>query len=387
MAQQDSIGQQSVAFIGCGESLQKESPEDNKIFLLQVTTSNHKINPNPPGKICTSILQRLLNTQLLTTHTFHITTRTAAGKARLSSSLRAPLTTKVHLHVLETTSTIQAATTTVILGCKSSQYRAILSAPGVRAALRGKILISVLGGVTEFDLRAALGDEKDEAQCDIVRALPNVAALVGDSTTLVSGESANARQTACELFRHVGSVHEVPSEKIEAAAVVTASGPALLAVTLQSVSLALVAKGFDEDSARRFAAASMRSTAGLAVAGYSPEYIIKQVATAGGSTEQGLRVLKELGVGEGFGRAVDATFKAAKKLGADEPAATVEDDEVVGGDMSGQAQEVPESMRAVVLKGVRQIEVENRPVPTIVDDRDMIVKVQLSGLCGRYVWI
>ena len=182
-------------------------------------------------------------------------------------------------------------------------------------------------------------------------------------------------------------MHEVPSEKIEAAAVVTASGPALLAVTLQSVSLALVAKGFDEDSARRFAAASMRSTAGLAVAGYSPEYIIKQVATAGGSTEQGLRVLKELGVGEGFGRAVDATFKAAKKLGADEPAATVEDDEVVGGDMSGQAQEVPESMRAVVLKGVRQIEVENRPVPTIVDDGDMIVKVQLSGLCGRYVWI
>ena len=203
--------------------------------------------------------------------------------------------------------------------------------------------------------------------------------------TLVSGESANARQTACELFRHVGSVHEVPSEKIEAAAVVTASGPALFAATLQSMSLALVAKGFDEDSARGFAAASMRSTAGLAVAGYPPEYIIKQVATVGGSTEKGLRVLEELGVGEGFGRAVDATFKAAKKLGAVKPAAAVEDSEGLGVDLSAQVQEVPGLMRAVVLKGVRQIEVEDRPVPTIVDDGDMIVKVQLSGLCGRYV--
>ena len=90
-------------------------------------------------------------------------------------------------------------------------------------------------------------------------------------------------------------------------------------------------------------------------------------------------------MGEGFGRAVDATFEAAKKLGAAKPAAAVENCGSVGVDLSGPAQEVPESMRAVVLKGVRQIEVEDRPVPTIVDDADMIVKVQLSGLCGRYV--
>ena len=234
-------------------------------------------------------------------------------------------------------------------------------------------------------MRGALeGNEEEEVQCDIVRALPNVAALVGDSATLVSGENAKARQTACELFRHVGSVHEVPSEKIDAAAVVTASGPAFFASILQSVSLALVAKGFDEDSARGFAAASMRSTAGLAMAGHPPEYIIQQVATVGGSTEKGLRVLEELGVGEGLGRAVDATFEAAKKLGGVKLAAAVKNGASEGVNLSGQAQEIPGSMRAVVLKGVRQIEVEDRPVPTIVDDADMIVKVQLSGLCGRY---
>ncbi|USP76434.1 alcohol dehydrogenase [Curvularia clavata] len=350
MAQQDTIGQQSLAFIGC-------------------------------GKICTPIVQRLLYAKFLDTHTLHITTRTAESKLRLSSILRASPTTNLQLHVLETASTIQAANT-IVLGCKSSQYREILSTPGVRAALCGKTLISVLGGVTESDLCTALGGEEGEAQCDIVRALPNVAALVGESATLVSGGSASARQTACELFQHVGSVHEVPPEKIEAAAVVTASGPAFFAAVLQSVSLALVAKGFDEDSARMFAAASMRSTAKLAVTGQTPEYIIKQVATVGGSTEKGLRLLEELGVREGFGRAVNATFEAAKKLGAIKPAATVENGASVGVDLSGQAHVIPETMRAVVLKGVRQIEVEYRSVPMIVDDCDMIVKVQLSGLCG-----
>lgn len=39
-------------------------------------------------------------------------------------------------------------------------------------------------------------------------------------------------------------------------------------------------------------------------------------------------------------------------------------------------------MRAVVFKGVGQVQVEDRPIPTIQDPRDAIVKVTVSALCG-----
>lgn len=43
----------------------------------------------------------------------------------------------------------------------------------------------------------------------------------------------------------------------------------------------------------------------------------------------------------------------------------------------------PDSMRAVVFKEVRKVEVEQRPVPKIQDPQDVIVKVRYTALCGR----
>lgn len=40
-------------------------------------------------------------------------------------------------------------------------------------------------------------------------------------------------------------------------------------------------------------------------------------------------------------------------------------------------------MRAVVLKGVKSVVIEDRPVPVIQDPKDIIVKVQYTALCGR----
>ncbi|KAH6996013.1 chaperonin 10-like protein [Ilyonectria sp. MPI-CAGE-AT-0026] len=40
------------------------------------------------------------------------------------------------------------------------------------------------------------------------------------------------------------------------------------------------------------------------------------------------------------------------------------------------------TMRAVVLKGVKNVAVEERPIPTIQDPKDIIVKVRYTALCG-----
>ncbi len=43
------------------------------------------------------------------------------------------------------------------------------------------------------------------------------------------------------------------------------------------------------------------------------------------------------------------------------------------------------TMKAVVFKGPLKVEIEERPVPTIQDAQDMILKVEYSALCGRCV--
>lgn len=46
---------------------------------------------------------------------------------------------------------------------------------------------------------------------------------------------------------------------------------------------------------------------------------------------------------------------------------------------------LPRVMRSVVFKEPHKVQVEDRPVPTIQDPRDIVVKVTKSALCGRYV--
>jgi threonine dehydrogenase-like Zn-dependent dehydrogenase len=44
-----------------------------------------------------------------------------------------------------------------------------------------------------------------------------------------------------------------------------------------------------------------------------------------------------------------------------------------------------ETMKAVVFKGTLKVEIEDRPIPKIVDPTDIIIKVKYSALCGRCV--
>jgi hypothetical protein len=42
-----------------------------------------------------------------------------------------------------------------------------------------------------------------------------------------------------------------------------------------------------------------------------------------------------------------------------------------------------DTMKAVVFHGKLDVRVEDRPVPKIIDQTDIIIKVRYSALCGR----
>ena len=43
------------------------------------------------------------------------------------------------------------------------------------------------------------------------------------------------------------------------------------------------------------------------------------------------------------------------------------------------------TMKAVVFKGPLKVEIEDRPIPKVQDPKDVILKVEYSALCGRFV--
>jgi hypothetical protein len=43
-----------------------------------------------------------------------------------------------------------------------------------------------------------------------------------------------------------------------------------------------------------------------------------------------------------------------------------------------------ETMKAVVFKGPHKVAIEDRPIPKIQDQTDIIVKVMYTALCGRF---
>jgi len=43
------------------------------------------------------------------------------------------------------------------------------------------------------------------------------------------------------------------------------------------------------------------------------------------------------------------------------------------------------TMKAVVFKGTKKVALEDRPIPKIQDPTDIIIKVDYTALCGRYL--
>lgn len=237
----------------------------------------------------------------------------------------------------------------------------------------------------------------------IVRAMPNAAAAVRRSTTLLASSAfapapaaSGIKDAITHLFTTLGTARVVPPATLEAAAVVAASGPAFFARVVGAVAEGLHGL-LDEtgcggsaeenaDLALQLAAGAMGGAAALVErGGWSAEEVEKRVASVGGSTAEGLRVLGERGVGEAMGEAVMVTFEAARGLGGGRG-----DDGGVEGNgapANNGLLEMPADgmMKAVVLKKERQVVLEQRPIPAIEGPGEVLVKVEFSGLCGRYV--
>ncbi|KAJ9667079.1 delta 1-pyrroline-5-carboxylate reductase [Coniosporium apollinis] len=213
----------------------------------------------------------------------------------------------------------------VLLGCKPQMFRDILGQDGMREALAGKLLISILAGVTTEQLEEFLyggvlsGQNFPPDRCRVVRAMPNTASLVRESMTVIATSTPPLDPSQSQLinwiFTRIGRVVTLPPTVMDASTALCGSGPAFMALVLEAIADGAVAMGLPRAEAQMMAAQTMRGTTGLVLNGDHPAILRDKVSTPGGCTIGGLLVLEEGGVRGAVARAVREATVVAAQLG------------------------------------------------------------------------
>jgi pyrroline-5-carboxylate reductase len=241
----------------------------------------------------------------------------------------------------------------ILLACEPKAVDEVLgvAAEGMREALEGKLLISTLAGVSLQRLHETIysgrpspastaaaassssgGDgggsgssshrssDKNGGDCTIVRAMPNTAAAVRESmTVIVTSDPPLPAPEKAELvewiFTRIGKTAHLPEASISAATALCGAGPAFCALMAEALAAGAIRTGIPREEAYTMVAQVMRGTTGLLQRGEHPALLRDQVCTPGGATVAGLQVLEEGALRGTISRAVAETAEVAGRLG------------------------------------------------------------------------
>jgi len=250
---------------------------------------------------------------------FNACVRTPASAKRIDKELGKY---QGNLHVYENDNLKPTQEADVIMiGCKPYMVGDVLKAEGMKEAVAGKVLISICAGVNGEQIHDILyGNETPENRATIVRAMPNTAAAVRESMTVVATSTPPLPKQTSSLitwmFTRIGRVTYLPPSNMDACTALCGSGPAFAALILESLGAGAIAMGVPRDDAYMMAAQTMRGATGLVLQGNEhPAVLRDKVTTPGGCTIGGLLVLEEGKVRGTVARAVREATVVASQLG------------------------------------------------------------------------
>ncbi|MFH1552623.1 MAG: pyrroline-5-carboxylate reductase [Candidatus Omnitrophota bacterium] len=181
---------------------------------------------------------------------------------------------------------------------RSSDFLVIAVKPQDFDVLAGEIagdiaeqtIVSVMAGIGISAITGKLGRE-----LPVVRAMPNMAAFVGESITCISCSGmVNNTEKVKNIFSGIGKVLELDEKLLDGATALSGSGPAYLFYLAEAMIDAAREAGFDEVTAKELVVQTLYGSAALLKGtGSSPEDLIRKVASKGGTTEAALSVFDE----------------------------------------------------------------------------------------------
>lgn len=210
----------------------------------------------------------------------------------------------------------------VILACKPYMAADVLGAEGVMEALSGKFVISILAGKTVKDIEECIfpldtiqqqqSSIQNQQKPHIVRAMPNVAASLRESMTIIETPSSSVPAHLSEalewIFAQIGKVKFLTADLFEVGTMLVGSSMAVMTVPLDGFLDGCVTEGLRRADALEMAAQVLLGMAKLLKEGAHPAVLRESISSPRGCTIQGLVTVEKAGTRGAFAQAaIDGT--------------------------------------------------------------------------------
>ncbi|MFH1785475.1 MAG: pyrroline-5-carboxylate reductase [Candidatus Micrarchaeota archaeon] len=152
---------------------------------------------------------------------------------------------------------------------------------------------------------------------NVIRIMPNICAEVDQAVIAYAMHTETERKQKVFLtaFTALGMCIKVDEHQLDPITAVSGSGPAFVAYFAQAMIEEAILQGLSEEDAELVIAQTLVGTGTLMKSGWSAQKIIETVASPGGTTEEGLKMLEEKGTSKAIHNAVKFATAKAKELG------------------------------------------------------------------------
>lgn len=178
-----------------------------------------------------------------------------------------------------------------------------------------KIVVSIAAGITLSYLSVRLKASK------IIRVMPNTPALVQEGMSVLSMcECIHDKEMGLvrDIFMSVGRVLVLPEKYMDAVTALSGSGPAFIALFVESMIDAGITMGLSKENATELAIQTFIGTARLLETGMPPYKLREMVTSPGGTTAAGLKIFEERGIKDIVTAVIEAATNRSKELGRKE---------------------------------------------------------------------
>lgn len=201
----------------------------------------------------------------------------------------------------------------LILGVKPQILDGVLAEIKPVVSAR-QLVVSIAAGFPTARIEAALGD-----RVAVVRAMPNVAAVVRlSATVLCAGKRAGGKEMAQarKIFESIGMVAELPEYQLDAVTGLSGSGPMYVFQIIEGLSDAGVRVGLSRDVAAALTVQTVLGAARMAeVLKVHPAILKDQVTSPGGTAIAALHSLERNRLRAILMDAVEAATARSRELG------------------------------------------------------------------------
>jgi pyrroline-5-carboxylate reductase len=227
---------------------------------------------------------------------------------RNTSTLRRPLPKKIQASTDNSASARSADV--IIVAVKAADAKHVLDAISTQA--QGKIVISFMAAISLSRLERHLPKAK------VVRAMTNMAAMVGEAATAYSPAPNLTRQeldTVKYLLGTLGEAIELPESQLDAVTALSGSGPAYIAILIDALVTAGLKVGLPRETAFRLATQTLVGTSKLLrETGMGITELRDAVTTPAGTTIAGIYELEKGSFRTSVINAVEAATQAAERV-------------------------------------------------------------------------